>query len=188
MLWYFAAMLQRTKLKIFGLVLITLISGQMIPHVRAQGQSFEPKAFHFPQRTAQGYLPIISDLNGDKRLDQVQIFSSANRAFIHITFARGKSKQLSIEVPSGIPGSLYADDIDHDNLLVSCLDGAKQTRSGSDLAWRRTRQFHQRRGRKSIQIKADTSVYRPLHSWGIWRSDSQNTWMRFNDTLQPVRS
>jgi hypothetical protein len=117
MLCYFADMLRCTKLKAISLVLVCLFVGHLFPRTLVHAAPLEPKSVDRRLRTAQGDLPIYSDLNGDRRPDQVQLFTGGKSSLIHINFAKGGSKQLSFETGTGDPGLVYADDIDNDNAL-----------------------------------------------------------------------
>jgi hypothetical protein len=117
MLWYFANMPRRTKLKAISLVLISLIIGTFFPHSSVRALTSNPKPVNSTLRTGQGDVPIFSDLNGDRNPDQVQLFAGDKSGLIHIRFARGESKQLLFESQTIDQGLLYADDIDNDNAL-----------------------------------------------------------------------
>src|SRR5882724_4266932 len=117
MLWYFAIMPRRTKLKTISLVLISLFIGFLFPHTAVRAATPIQKSNRLRQRTAQGDVPIFSDLNGDRNPDQVQLFAGDKNGLINIRFAKGGSKLLSFESQAIEQGLLYAEDIDNDNAL-----------------------------------------------------------------------
>jgi len=117
MLCYFADMFRCTKLKAISLALVCLFIGSMFPHGSIKAATPNRQPVNVKQRTAQGDVPIYSDLNGDRRPDQVQLFASDKNGLIHIRFARGGSKQISFQSQTIDQGQLYADDIDNDSAL-----------------------------------------------------------------------
>src|SRR5258708_25896067 len=117
MVWYFANMLRPTKLKAISLALVSLFIGSLFPHTAVKAATSNPKQNSLRQRTAQGDVPIFSDLNGDRSPDQVRIIGNNKNGLIHIRFARGGSKVLSFESPGIDQGLLYAEDIDNDSIL-----------------------------------------------------------------------
>jgi len=117
MLCYFADMFRCTKLKAISLVLISLFIGSLFPHSAVKAAVPNPKSKTSLQRTSQGDVPILSDLNGDRSLDQVRIIGANESGLVHIRFAKGESKLLSFESQALEQGLLYADDIDNDSAL-----------------------------------------------------------------------
>lgn len=141
----------RKKLQFISFLLITLFLGQFFPRLSANAFTVQNTPNFKNQPTKQGDLPIFYDLNGDKRPDQVQLFSTSQHKSIYITFGRGDSKQLHFDVPVDSSGFLFAADIDNDDYLD--LIWLAQNEPNSAVIWRGD-------GRGNFTIVKDTTAYR----------------------------
>src|SRR5262249_27297359 len=59
-------------------------------------------------------LPLFSDFDGDKKLDQAQLFSNGAQKSIHVSLGNSSSKSLYFDSGVQDHGRLVSDDIDSD--------------------------------------------------------------------------
>lgn len=71
-------------------------------------------AASYPGASVPIYAPVLSDFDGDHKVDQVTLFSSGSKKRIDVLFGTFASRSLRFDSPDSERGRIYSGDFDRD--------------------------------------------------------------------------